>query len=71
MSKRRPVGNRPLTPRELEVLAELRTGADNKGIAHTLGIAEWTVKAHLTRIYAKLGVRNRTQAVLVQQEVDA
>lgn len=51
-----------LTDRELEVLEVLAGGATNKEIAATLFIAPKTVGAHLARIFAKLGVTNRTRA---------
>jgi DNA-binding NarL/FixJ family response regulator len=51
-----------LTPREQEVLEMLSQGLSNKHIARRMGVAERTVKAHLTRIYACMGVQNRTQA---------
>jgi DNA-binding NarL/FixJ family response regulator len=53
-----------LTPREREVLTLLADGLPNKQIARRLGIAEKTVKAHLTRVFAALGVTDRTQAAL-------
>ena len=53
-----------LTPREREVLALVADGLANKQIARRLGIAEKTVKAHLTRVFAALGVSDRTQAAL-------
>jgi DNA-binding NarL/FixJ family response regulator len=53
-----------LTPREREVLALLAGGLANKQIARRLGIAEKTVKAHLTRVFAALDVTDRTQAAL-------
>lgn len=53
-----------LTPREREVLALVREGLANKQIARRLGISERTVKAHLTAIYAAIGVQDRTQAAL-------
>ena len=53
-----------LTPREREVLALLADGLANKQIARRLGIAEKTVKAHLTRVFAALDVTDRTQAAL-------
>ena len=49
--------------REAEVLDKLRRGLSNKTIAEQLYISENTVKNHLRRIYHKLGVNNRTQAV--------
>jgi two-component system, NarL family, nitrate/nitrite response regulator NarL len=58
-----PDGGEPLTPRELEVLRLLRRGYSNKAIARELDeLAESTVKVHVTRIFRKLGVVNRTQA---------
>ena len=56
-----------LTPREREVLALLADGLPNKQIARRLGIAEKTVKAHLTRVFAALDVTDRTQAALWAQ----
>jgi DNA-binding NarL/FixJ family response regulator len=57
-----------LSGRELEVLALLATGLANKQIARRLGIAERTVKAHLTSIFQQLGVTDRTQAALWAQK---
>jgi DNA-binding NarL/FixJ family response regulator len=54
-----------LTPREAEVLALLAQGLANKQIAVVLGISEHTVKFHVSSIYGKLGVGNRTEAVRV------
>ncbi|MGD9582066.1 MAG: response regulator [Lysobacterales bacterium] len=51
-----------LTPQQLRVLVLVAEGRLNKQIADHLGIQERTVKAHLTSIFEKLGVRNRTQA---------
>ena len=53
-----------LTPRELDVLRLLARGLPNKLIARELGIAERTVKTHVSSIFAKLGVTDRTQAAL-------
>jgi DNA-binding CsgD family transcriptional regulator len=56
----------PLTVREAEVAQLVAGGASNADIAAALTVSEATVKAHLTRVYAKLGVRSRTQlAVLI------
>ncbi|MBZ9715019.1 LuxR C-terminal-related transcriptional regulator [Deinococcus multiflagellatus] len=52
-----------LTPRELDVLRLLRGGHPNKRIASLLGLSETTVRNYLSAAYAKLGVRNRTQAL--------
>ena len=54
----------PLTPREREVLALIGRGMPNKLIARELSLSEKTVKAHVSRILAKLGVTDRTQAAL-------
>jgi len=53
-----------LTGREREVLALVGEGMPNKLIARRLEISEKTVKAHLTRVYAEIGVSDRTQAAL-------
>lgn len=52
----------PLTERELEVLAQLIGGKPNKEICAELFISLNTVKKHITHIFDKLGVRNRTEA---------
>jgi len=57
-----------LTPREREVLALVGEGATNSEIASTLGIGSETVKTLLARIYVKLGVSRRAQAVAVAHE---
>ena len=59
----------PLSDRELEILALIVKGASNKEIANQLYIAEGTVKNHITHILGKLGVRDRTQAVLKVREL--
>ena len=53
-----------LTPRETDVLRLLGRGLANKRIALELGISERTVKTHVSSIFAKLGVTDRTQAAL-------
>jgi DNA-binding NarL/FixJ family response regulator len=63
-----PAGSQPkLTPREVEVLRLVRSGLANKQIARRLDISERTVKAHLTSIFQRLGVSDRTQAALWAQ----
>jgi two-component system, NarL family, response regulator LiaR len=54
-----------LSVRESEVLACVARGRTNREIARELGIGEETVKTHVTRILAKLGVQDRTQAAIV------
>ncbi len=54
----------PLSARELEVLALVGQGLSNRLIARRLGIAEKTVKAHLTNVFAQIGVTDRVQAAL-------
>lgn len=54
-----------LTSREREVLGFIASGADNLKIAVCLGITERTVKAHITSIYRKLDVENRTQMAML------
>jgi NarL family two-component system response regulator LiaR len=58
-----------LTPREREVLALIGRGYPNKRIAAELGIAEKTVKTHVSHVLAKLGVADRTQAALYAARV--
>lgn len=53
-----------LTPREMEVLAALARGMNNKTIAETLFISEHTVKKHIGQILEKLALHDRTQAAL-------
>ncbi|WP_405147255.1 response regulator transcription factor [Sphaerisporangium sp. NBC_01403] len=52
-----------LSPRELEVLGHVAAGLSNRQISKRLFLSETTVKTHLVRIYAKLGVDSRTAAV--------
>jgi DNA-binding NarL/FixJ family response regulator len=54
----------PLTKRELEILRLMAGGYSNREIAEALGTAEGTVKNHASSILSKLGVRDRTRAVL-------
>ncbi len=56
-----------LSSAQLRVLVALAGGRLNKQIAGELGVTEATIKAHLTAIFRKLGVNNRTQAILAMQ----
>lgn len=56
---------RELTPQQFRVLQMLGDGRLNKQIAWDLGVSEATIKAHVTAVLRKLGVNNRTQAVLL------
>jgi DNA-binding NarL/FixJ family response regulator len=60
-----------LTEREREVLAHVAAGRSNDEIAMALVVSSETVKTHLKRMYAKLGVRDRAQAVVVAYESGA
>lgn len=53
-----------LSPREIEILHLLARGRSNKEIAAQLGVVEGTVKIHITNIFSKLGVNDRTQALI-------
>ena len=59
-----------LTPQQFRVLALVAEGLLNKQIADRLDVQERTVKAHLTAIFERLGVRNRTQAGVVLRELE-
>lgn len=59
----------PLSPREIEIIRLVATGASNKEIADKLVISEGTVKNHLSSILSKLSVRDRMQAVLKAKEL--
>jgi DNA-binding NarL/FixJ family response regulator len=59
-----------LTPQQFKVLMMVSQGLLNKQIAYDMGISEATVKAHVTAIMHKLGVSNRTQAVLAASKLD-
>lgn len=58
-----------LTPQQFRVLSMLSSGLLNKQIAAELGVSEATVKAHVSAVMQKLGVSNRTQAVLLAQKL--
>ncbi|MFI6287976.1 response regulator [Streptomyces sp. NPDC051018] len=68
MDRMRGTGGPSLTERERDILGQLGRGLGNREIARALFISEATVKTHLGRIYAKLGVDTRAGAVAVAKE---
>jgi len=64
----RPAALDQLTDRETEVLKQLARGLSNAEIANTLFLSEATIRTHVSRILAKLDLRDRTQAVVVAYE---
>ncbi len=63
-ARSKPVAETGLTAREHEVLELVAEGLANKAIARRMGISEKTVKAHLTSVFVRIGVTDRTQAAL-------
>ncbi|TVX97573.1 response regulator transcription factor [Paenibacillus cremeus] len=59
----------PLTSRETDILYALSNGLSNKEIADRFGITEATVKSHVFRIYGKLGVKRRVQAIAMARDL--
>ena len=60
-----------LTPQQIRVLTMVCEGLLNKQIAYELSVSEATIKAHVTAIFRKLGVRTRTQAALLLQQLES
>lgn len=58
-----------LTPKQHKILLMFADGLLNKQIAYELGLSESTIKSHASTIFLKLGVRNRTQAVIMLNEL--
>jgi two-component system nitrate/nitrite response regulator NarL len=65
---RRPADGPALSPRELEVLRHVYGGANNARIASTMRLTESTVRTYLARVYDKLGVRTRAEALVAAVE---
>jgi len=65
---RRPRGQAALSPRERDVLRGVAAGRTNRALATELGVGEETVKTLLSRVYAKLGVSRRAEAVSAAHE---
>lgn len=59
----------PLSSKELLLLEQLRLGATNKQMAAALGLTEGTIRVYLSRLYEKLGVSTRTQALVKTQSL--
>ena len=64
-----PPHGEALTPQELKLLEMVKSGAANRQIAARLALSEGTVKVYLSRMYSKLGVSSRTQAIAVAGEL--
>jgi DNA-binding NarL/FixJ family response regulator len=70
-AKAASAGLASLTPQQFRVLTMVCDGLLNKQIAYELSVSEATVKAHVTAIFRKLGVRTRTQAALLLQQLES
>jgi DNA-binding NarL/FixJ family response regulator len=70
-AKAASAGLASLTPQQFRVLTMVCEGLLNKQIAYELSVSEATVKAHVTAIFRKLGVRTRTQAALLLQQMES
>ena len=60
----------PLTQREKDVLLLIKQGYTNREIAHELYVTEFTVKSHVSNIFKKLKVKNRTRAILTAMQMN-
>ena len=70
-AKAASAGLASLTPQQFRVLTMVCDGLLNKQIAYQLNVSEATIKAHVTAIFRKLGVRTRTQAALLLQQLES
>ncbi|AYC32117.1 DNA-binding response regulator [Pseudomonas cavernae] len=70
-AKAASAGLASLTPQQFRVLTMVCDGLLNKQIAYELNVSEATIKAHVTAIFRKLGVRTRTQAALLLQQLES
>ncbi|WP_043309017.1 response regulator transcription factor ErdR [Pseudomonas sp. ML96] len=70
-AKAASAGLASLTPQQFRVLTMVCEGLLNKQIAFELNVSEATIKAHVTAIFRKLGVRTRTQAALLLQQMES
>ncbi|MBD9482172.1 response regulator transcription factor [Pseudomonas sp. PDM14] len=70
-AKAASAGLASLTPQQFRVLTMVCEGLLNKQIAYELNVSEATIKAHVTAIFRKLGVRTRTQAALLLQQMES
>lgn len=68
-AKAAPEAKPHLTPTQLKVMRCVHSGLLNKQIAYELGIAEATVKVHMTALMRKLNVRNRTQVAIAASQL--
>ena len=59
-----PINNELLSPRQRQIFDLVVVGQSNKEIARTLGLSEFTIKIHITKLFKKLGVRNRSAVAL-------
>ncbi len=66
----RPKSKSELTPREVEIISEIKAGSSNREIARTLSISEETVKRHLSNIFEKLGVSSRLELAVLASRND-
>lgn len=57
-----------LSPRQLEVLRQLREGRSNKAIAERMGLSEFTVRGHVQQLFKAIGASNRTNAVYLAEQ---